>query len=122
MVNNAGISVEASTGTKMPVWEYPDAAWDRTMSINCSGVFYGVRAAAAQMVKQTPLPTGDRGWIVNLSSVFGLVGTPAASGYVASKHAVMGLTRAAALDLAPHMVHCNVSIHASVWWRRQAPC
>lgn len=59
------------------------------------------------MVKQDPHPTGDRGWIINLASIFGLVGTPYAAPYNASKHMVMGLTKSAALDLAPMMVHCN---------------
>ena len=44
------------------------------MAVSTTGVFYSMRAATAQMIKQEPYPNGDRGWIVNLASVFGLVG------------------------------------------------
>ena len=67
----------------------------------------GIRAAAAQMVKQEPYPSGDRGWIVNLASVFGLVAFPHTFSYSTSKHAVMGMTKAAAQDCAPLGVHVN---------------
>lgn len=107
MVNCAGVSTDRETDVPPPIWESRTDTWDFVMKINCGGVFNGTRAASAQMVKQDPLPTGDRGWIINLASVFGLVGSPAAAPYVASKHLVMGLTKASAMDLAPFMVHCN---------------
>lgn len=105
MVNCAGVITNGEPPA--PIWEMKTSTWDFVMRINCDGVFYGTRAAAAQMVKQDALPTGDRGWIINLASIFGHVATPTAAPYVASKHLVMGLTKTAALDLAPHMVHCN---------------
>ena len=59
------------------------------------------------MIKQDPLLCGDRGWIVNTASVFGLGGSPGVVGYVSSKHAVMGVTKAAARDCAPYRIHVS---------------
>lgn len=77
MVNNAGISVEGGTphGRK-PVWEFDEAAFETTFDVNVKGVFLGIKYATGQMVKQEPGPSGDRGWIINLASVFGLGGGP----------------------------------------------
>lgn len=107
MVNCAGVATDRETDVPRPIWESKTSTWNFVMKINGDGVFNGTRAASAQMVKQDPLPPGDRGWIINLSSIFGLVSIPASAPYVASKHLVMGLTKAAALDLAPFTVHCN---------------
>jgi NAD(P)-dependent dehydrogenase (short-subunit alcohol dehydrogenase family) len=132
MVNNAGIALEASA--PKPIWEVTNERWDKTMSINATGVFYGCRAAAKQMISQDPHPSGDRGWLINLSSILGQVGLPGSGrypfatpfealdptilchitdfdlflvSYCSSKHLVLGLTKSAALDLAPHRVHVN---------------
>ena len=72
MVNNAGISVETGSHGTRPVWEYEEEAFERTLGVNVKGVFLGVKYAAGQMVRQEPGPGGDRGWIVNLASVYGL--------------------------------------------------
>ncbi|KAF2429049.1 putative short chain type dehydrogenase [Tothia fuscella] len=106
MVNCAGIAVEASTGD-IPVWDVEESTWDANMSVNAKGVFLGCKYAAAQMVKQDPGPNGDRGWIINLGSVVGLRGLPGVVSYCASKHAVVGITKAVALDCAPFRVRCN---------------
>ncbi|KAF2998986.1 hypothetical protein E8E13_007623 [Curvularia kusanoi] len=108
MVNNAGIAIE--TGSEhgpRPVWEYEEAAFEKTLGVNVKGVFLGVKYASGVMKVQQPGPNGDRGWIINLASVFGLGGGPSSSGYITSKHAVMGLTKAAAWDCAPHRIHVN---------------
>ena len=106
MVNNAGISLEG--GDPRPVWDVPLETWDRTNAINSSGVFYGTKYASAQMLSQAPhQPSGDRGWIINLSSVLGLVGGWHTSAYCASKGAVVNFTRAAAIDCGPHRIHVN---------------
>ena len=77
MVNNAGISVEGgSEHGPRPVWEYDEQAFGKTMDVNVKGVFLGLKYATAQMIKQEPHANGDRGWIVNLASVFGLGGGP----------------------------------------------
>ncbi len=107
MVNNAGISPETEAGGGAPIWAYDTTSFDRVMSINTKGVFLGIKYAAAQMVSQEPGPSGDRGWIINLCSVFGLGGAQRIAGYAASKHAVLGLTKVAALDCAEARVHVN---------------
>ena len=73
-VNNAGIVHEPTKVS--PVWEVSAEQWEKTMDVNVNGVFYGLRAATAQMIKQDPHSSGDRGWVVNLASVFGLVSFP----------------------------------------------
>lgn len=73
LVNNAGISIEAGRAPKK-VHETPDETWDVTMAVNTRSVFLGCKYACAQMIKQEALPSGDRGWIVNISSIYGLVG------------------------------------------------
>ncbi|KAF1850632.1 short-chain dehydrogenase/reductase-like protein [Cucurbitaria berberidis CBS 394.84] len=107
MVNNAGITVEAGEHGSRPVWEYDEAALDKTLAVNVKGVFLGIKFASRQMKDQEPGPNGDRGWIINLASVYGLGGGPGISAYAASKHAVMGLTKVAAWDCAPHRIHVN---------------
>jgi NAD(P)-dependent dehydrogenase (short-subunit alcohol dehydrogenase family) len=74
MVNNAGIAVEAGSHGSRPVWEFEEEAFEKTMGVNVKGVFLGTKFAARQMTKQEPGPNGDRGWIVNLASVYGLGG------------------------------------------------
>ncbi|KAJ4363849.1 hypothetical protein N0V95_000918 [Ascochyta clinopodiicola] len=108
MVNNAGITVELGTAHgPRPVWDYDSDAFDQTLQVNVRGVFHGIKFAARAMKDQQPHANGDRGWIINLSSVYGLGGGTDSSGYITSKHAVMGLTKAAAWDCAPHRIHVN---------------
>jgi len=78
LVNNAGVAVETSTGPR-PVWEVDEESWDKTMAVNAKGVLFGCKHAARVMMKQEPHSTGDRGWIINLASIFGLVGNPGTS-------------------------------------------
>jgi len=59
------------------------------------------------MLKQVPHPSGDRGWIINISSILGWVGTDCMTSYCASKGAVINFSRAAALDCAQHRIHIN---------------
>lgn len=91
MINNAGIG-EAH----VPIDEKSAADWNRIIGINLTGAFYGVKHAARVMKK-----AGRGGVIVNMSSVLGLVGFAKAPAYTAAKHGLLGLTKAAALDLAP---------------------
>lgn len=106
MVNNAGIAPESSKPA--PIWATDLDTYHATMRVNLDGVYYGTRAAAAQMITQEPVNThGDRGWILNACSIYGLVGPKSASAYATSKGGVASLTRAAALDCAPHGVHVN---------------
>ena len=90
-VNAAGIA-----GPNTPIVEMSNADWDAVLGVNLNGVFFSMRAQLTQMARQ------GRGSIVNIASILGLV-APAAeqgAGYTASKHAVIGLTRAAALEHA----------------------
>jgi NAD(P)-dependent dehydrogenase (short-subunit alcohol dehydrogenase family) len=108
MVNNAGITIEAGTSHgPRPIWEYEESAFDKTIEVNVRGVWLGTKFASRAMKDQSPHPNGDRGWIINLASVFGLGGGAHSSGYITSKHAVMGLTKAAAWDCAPLRIHVN---------------
>lgn len=72
MVNNAGVNIESLSPA--PIHEASEELFDKTVAINTKGVFLGSKHAIAQMVKQEPHPSGDRGWIVNISSIMGLVG------------------------------------------------
>lgn len=103
MVNNAGIGVAAAA----PVWDLALADWERMQAVNLSGVFHGIKFASAQMLRQPPHASGDRGWIVNAASILGLAGQSGVAAYCAAKGGVVNLTRAAALDCAPQRIHVN---------------
>lgn len=106
MVNNAGIAPEASN--HLPIYETSEATYDSTMRINSKGVWLGCKYAGQQMIKQNVEAGDSRGWIVNIASVLGLTGKAGTSAYTASKGSVISLTRAVAMDYAPHNIHCNV--------------
>lgn len=97
--NNAGIG-----GTLLPAGELSPEDWQRVIAINLSGVQYGLRYQIPAML------AAGGGAIVNMSSILGLVGDPAATAYVAAKHGVTGLTRSAGLAYAAKGVRIN-SIH-----------
>lgn len=105
MINNAGFALEARAPA--PIWKTEIETFTKTQTVNVHGVFYGIKYASAQMIKQDPLPCGDRGWILNAASIYGLVGTEDSVAYCASKGAVANMTRAAAMDCAPHRIHVN---------------
>ncbi len=95
-VNNAGVA-----GLGAPTASYPIAEWQRTIDIDLSGVFYGLRAQLPVMIEQ------GGGSIVVISSILGAVGFAAAPAYTASKHGLVGLVRAAALDHSAQGVRIN---------------
>jgi NAD(P)-dependent dehydrogenase (short-subunit alcohol dehydrogenase family) len=88
-VNNAGIYPTA------PFLDLDDSEWDRVLDLNLRATFRGARAAATAMKD-----TGAGGVIINMSSNAGMAAGPASAHYVASKHAVVGLTKSLAVDLA----------------------
>ena len=91
IINNAGLSVVA------PFADTPRADFDRVMAVNFGGVVEGCRAALPHLKAQAAA-TGTA-WLVNISSVFGMMGYPTQSAYNASKYAVRGLTEALYLEL-----------------------
>jgi NAD(P)-dependent dehydrogenase (short-subunit alcohol dehydrogenase family) len=94
--NNAGIA-----GPQAPVAEYPVDAWRTVMSVNLDGVFYCLRAELRHML------AAGTGAIVNVGSMFSVTARTLTPAYVASKHAVAGLTSAAALECATTGVRVN---------------
>jgi len=79
-----------------------DEYWHNVMNVNINGMFYCMRSQLKQMLKQN-----SGGAIVNIGSIAGIIGLPGNSAYSASKHAVTGLTRNAAIDYAPHGIRVN---------------
>jgi NAD(P)-dependent dehydrogenase (short-subunit alcohol dehydrogenase family) len=96
LVNNAGVYT-ARDGLAI---ETPD--WLRTFDVIAHGTFYCTREAAARLVA-----SGLPGAVVNIASIAGKRGFPMQADYCAAKAAVLGFTRAAALDLAPHGITVN---------------
>ena len=101
LVNNAGIIIQK------PVQDTTPDDWDRIFSINVRGVFLGVRAMVPLMQQS------GGGSIVNISSIYGLLGAPRAAAYIAGKGAVRLFTKACAVDLAPFGIRAN-SVHPGV--------
>ncbi|HKU98933.1 MAG TPA: glucose 1-dehydrogenase [Vineibacter sp.] len=94
--NNAGIE-----GKVQPTAEYDEAMFDAVIGVNVKGVFLGLRHVLPVMLKQ------KSGTVVNTASVAGLVGTPGMPAYVASKHAVIGLTKTVSGEVARHGIRVN---------------
>lgn len=97
MVNNAGIGY-----LMKPLIEMDQASWDAVLGVNLRGVFFGIKHAAIQMIKQ-----GRGGRIINIGSQASKSGFPFAAAYVSSKHGVIGLTRTAAIELGPKGITVN---------------
>ena len=94
--NNAGIE-----GKVAHTADYDEAVFDQVISVNVKGVFLGLRHVLPEMIKQ------KSGAVVNTASVAGLTATPGMPAYVASKHAVLGLTKASAGEVARQGIRIN---------------
>lgn len=104
LVNNAGIS-----GVNKPTDEIREEEWDRLMAVNVKGVFFCTKHAIPHM------KANGSGSIVNLSSIYGIVGAADFPPYHASKGAVRLMTKNDALLYAPHKIRVN-SIHPGYIW------
>lgn len=95
LVNNAGMQHVAA------VDEFPEDTWDQLIALNLSSVFHTTKAALPGMKAQ--------GWgrIVNIASAHGVVASPFKAPYTASKHAVVGFSKAVALEVAEMGITCN---------------
>lgn len=94
--NNAGIE-----GMVAPTADYDEAEFDKVIDVNVKGVFLGLKYVLKQMDKQ------GSGSIINTSSIGGLVGHENFTAYVASKHAVAGMTKAAAIEYGEKGIRVN---------------
>jgi len=94
--NNAGIE-----GDVKPITDYPLASFRKVLDVNVVGVFLGIKHVLPVMLNQ------NRGSIINTASIAGLMGSPEIAVYSASKHAVIGLTRSAALECTATGVRVN---------------
>lgn len=104
LVNNAGVA-----GANKPTHELTEAEWDFVQSINVKGVFFGVKHAVAHLRRR------GGGSIINLSSIYGLVGAGDVPPYHASKGAVRLMSKNDALIYAPDKIRVN-SIHPGFIW------
>jgi 3alpha(or 20beta)-hydroxysteroid dehydrogenase len=94
--NNAGIE-----GSIKALHEYPLETFEQVLNVNVIGVFLGMKHVIPRMLES------GGGCVINTSSVAGVSGSPGMAAYVASKHAVVGLTRVAALEYGPQGVRVN---------------
>ncbi|MDA1188172.1 MAG: glucose 1-dehydrogenase [Chloroflexi bacterium] len=99
LVNNAGVG-----GGFAPLHEYLEKDWDQVMAVNSTGVFLGTKHAIPEMRKV------GGGSIINVSSIYGLVGTDSGAAYPASKGAVRIFSKAAAIQYAKENIRVN-SLH-----------
>jgi 3-hydroxybutyrate dehydrogenase len=102
LVNNAVVRCAA------PVEQFPVAAWDEGIAVNLSAAFHTIRLAMPGMRR--------RGWgrIINVSSIYGLIGAANRVNYVTSKTAMIGMTRAVALETLGANITCNAVCPGSV--------
>lgn len=99
LVNNAAIS------DNKDIFEISKADWDKVIAVTLTGPFLTAKHVAAQIVKQ-----GSAGKIVNVGSTSGFYGRKRAIAYAAAKGGVVALTRAMAVQLAPHNIRVNAAI------------
>jgi meso-butanediol dehydrogenase/(S,S)-butanediol dehydrogenase/diacetyl reductase len=97
MVNNAGVGYIMNSTLKLSQDD-----WDAVLEVNLRGAFFGIKHAAKQMITQ-----GGGGRIISIASQAAKRGFPDLAAYVSSKHALVGLTRTAALEFGAHNITVN---------------
>jgi NAD(P)-dependent dehydrogenase (short-subunit alcohol dehydrogenase family) len=102
--NNAG-----TEGNWVPLVEQTEEDWDRTIDTNLKGTWLCLRSEIRQMLKQ-----GRGGAIVNNSSIAGFIGSRGTATYSASKHGVLGLTKAVAIEVAGNGIRVNAVCPAAI--------
>lgn len=102
-VNNAGVE-----GAFAPIFDYPEEAFDQVFAVNAKGAFLCLKHVLARMREH------GAGAVVNLASTSSIRGRAGLAGYVASKHALLGLTRVAALDMAGTAIRVNAVLPGPV--------
>lgn len=95
-VNNAGIGGEANLIAEMSL-----EGWQEVLNVNLNSIFYGMKFQIREMLRN------GGGSIINISSILGQVGFPGSAAYVASKHAAIGLTKAAAVEYSSRKIRVN---------------
>jgi 3-hydroxybutyrate dehydrogenase len=103
LVNNAGVQFVA------PIETFPEPDWDRVRAVDLDSVFYLTKAVWPQLVAR------GRGRIVNIASVHGLVASSFKAAYIASKHGVVGFTKATALEGAAAGITANAICPGAVY-------
>ncbi len=97
LINNAGIGYLFG-----PLIDMTQEQWDAVLGVNLRGCFFGIKHAAKQMIKQ-----GEGGRIVSIASQAAKSGFGNTAAYTSSKHGLVGLTRVAGIELAPHSITVN---------------
>lgn len=98
---DGAVNCAAVSGPRERLADYTDADWRRVMAVDVDGAFFCMRSQIKAMM------ASGGGSIVNVASVLGAVAAPFASAYVAAKHALVGMTKAAALDYAADGIRIN---------------
>ena len=101
--NNAGV------GSAAPIWELTEADWNWVLGVNLWGVIHGIRAFVPHLIAQ------GHGHIVNTASMAGLLAPPGMAPYVASKHAVVGLSESLYGELRGAGHHVGVTVICPGW-------